>query len=267
LNNKIEHLQKISKEIRRLIIEVANLSKTAHVGSSLSSVDLLSVLYFNKLLINESNWETRDIFVLSKAHAALALYSTLTLKGFIARKELLGYFQDKGTLPGHLDRLKGKGVEVSTGALGHGFNIALGMAYGYKLKNDKRQVYSIIGDGESMEGSIWEGALFAPTLEVDNFTAFLDHNNLQGYGRTTELCHFEPIVDKWKAFGWETFRVNGHDFLEIIQALDAPHKGKPKMIIADTIKGKGVSFMENAMKWHYFMVSDEHKKQALRELR
>jgi transketolase len=197
----------------------------------------------------------------------MALYSVLTLKGLITKEQLLGYFQNEGTLPGHLDRLKGKGVEVSAGALGHGFNIALGMAYGYKLKNDKRRVYSIIGDGESMEGSIWEGALFAPKLGIDNFTVFLDHNNLQGYGHTTQLCHFEPIVDKWKSFGWETFRVDGHDFREILQALGAPHQGKPKVIIADTVKGKGVSFMENEMKWHYFIVTDEFKEQALRELR
>ena len=266
MDSKIEHLQKISKEIRRLIIEVANLSKSAHVGSSLSCVDLLSALYFKQLLIDETNWEARDIFVLSKAHAAMALYATLTRKGLIGGKQFLGYFQNEGTLPGHLDRLKGKGVEVSAGALGHGFNIALGMAHGYKLKNDKRRVYSIIGDGESMEGSIWEGAMFASKLGIDNFTAFMDHNDLQGYGRTTQLCQFEPIVDKWKSFGWETFRVNGHDFREILQALDAPHQGKPKMIIADTVKGKGVSFMANELKWHYFIVTDELKEQALREL-
>jgi transketolase len=266
LNQKIEQLRQISKEVRKLIIEVAHLSKSAHVGSSLSCVDLLVALYFHQLNIDVKNWNARDIFVLSKGHAAMALYAALTCKGLIDEKTFFGYFQNDGTLPAHLDRFTGKGIEVSAGALGHGFNIALGVAYGYKLKKDKRKVYSLIGDGESMEGSIWEGALFSPKLEIDNYTAFLDHNNLQGYGRPTELCQFEPIVDKWKAFGWETFRVNGHDFREIIQALEAPHQGKPKIIIADTVKGKGVSFMENEMKWHYFTVTDDFKEQALKEL-
>lgn len=256
----------IAKEARRLIVEATWRSRSAHVGSSLSCVDLLISLYFQELRIDKENWDNRDIFVLSKAHAAMALYAVLTMKGLMDKEVFYGYLQNDGTLPAHLDRFTAKGIEVSAGSLGHGFNMAMGMAYGYKIKGDKRNVFVLVGDGESQEGSIWEGALFASKLGINNITAILDHNNLQGYGRPTEICHFEPILDKWKAFGWETYRVNGHSFTEIISAVKKPNNGKPKIIIADTIKGKGISFMENEMKWHYFIVTDELREKALQEL-
>lgn len=256
----------IAREARKLIIEMACKSKSAHVGSSLSCVDLLVSLYFHEMNIDESNWDKRDIFVLSKAHAAMALYAILSLKGIINREKLDGYLQNDGTLPAHLDRFTAKGIEVSAGSLGHGFNIALGMAYGYKMRNDKRKIFVLLGDGESQEGSIWEGALFASKLGIDNITAIIDHNNLQGYGRPTEICSFEPAIDKWKAFGWEAYRVNGHSFSDIIDAFKKPNSGKPKIIIADTTKGKGVGFMENEMKWHYFIVTDELREKAIKEL-
>lgn len=262
----MSHLEKISKDVRKLIIEAAHKSKGVHVGSSLSCVDLLVALYFDKLKINQSDWNNRDIFILSKAHAAVALYSILTRKGIMKKSVFDSYMQNGGKLPAHLDRFTSKGIEVSAGSLGHGFNIALGMAYGYKLKNDNRKVVTLIGDGESQEGSIWEGALFAPHLHLNNFTAIIDYNNLQGYGKPTEICSYEPVVDKWKAFGWEVCVVNGHDFKQIKKALDSPHFGKPKMIIAHTTKGKGVSFMENEMKWHYYIVTDELKKEADKEI-
>ncbi len=259
-------LKQIAREARRLIIEVAHKSKSPHVGSSLSCVDLLVSLYFHELNIDENNWEKRDIFVLSKAHAAMALYAILTIKGLISKEKFFGYLQNDGTLPAHLDRFTAKGIEVSAGSLAHGFNIALGIAYGFKLKGDKRSVFTLIGDGESEEGSIWEGALFAPKLGIDNFTAILDYNNLQGYGRPSEICYYEPVIDKWNAFGWQAYRVDGHNFVEIINAFRQPNNGKPKIVIADTIKGKGVSFMENELKWHYFVVTEEVKKQAMQDL-
>lgn len=262
----INKLNQISNEARKLIIEVACRSKTAHVGSALSCVDLLVSVYFNGLNIDIKKWGDRDIFVLSKGHAALALYVVLTLKGIMDKKTLMDYFQDNGTLPGHLDRFSHKGIEVSAGALGHGFNIGIGMAYGYKMRKDKRRVFCLIGDGESEEGSIWEGAIFASRLCIDNFTAILDYNNLQGYGRPRDLCYFEPVEDKWKAFGWTVYKVDGHDFSEIKSAFERPNKGRPKIIIADTTKGKGISFMENEMKWHYFIVTDELREKAIQEL-
>jgi transketolase len=267
-NSELEkRLSHLAREIRKMIIEVACKSKSAHVGSSLSCVDLLVSAYFYELDINKDNWDKRDIFILSKAHAAMALYAVLTLKGLITKDTFEKYYQNDGSLPAHLDRFTIKGIEVSVGSLGHGFNMALGMAYAYKLKKDKRKVFALIGDGESQEGSIWEGALFASKLKIDNLTAILDYNNLQGYGHPREICSFEPIMDKWRAFGWQPYKVNGHNFSEIIAAFEKPHNEKPKIIIADTVKGKGVSFMENQLKWHYYLVTDEFKEKALQELR
>jgi len=259
-------LKNLANKARKLIIDIAYRSKSVHVGSSLSCVDILVSLYFHQLNIDLKNWNKRDIFVLSKAHGAMAFYAVLNLKEIIGNKFLKRYLQNGGTLSAHLDKFTHKAIEASTGSLGHGFNMALGMAYGYKLKNDKRKIYTLIGDGESQEGSIWEGALFASKLGIDNFTAIMDHNNLQGYGRPKEICHFEPIIDKWKAFGWQVERVGGHNFQELIDAFNEPNLGKPKIIIADTCKGKGVSFMENEMKWHYFIVTEELRQKAMEEL-
>jgi len=150
--------------------------------------------------------------------------------------------------------------------LGHGFNMGLGMAFGFKKKKQDRKVYALIGDGESQEGSIWEGALFGSKLGLDNFTAIMDYNNLQGYGRAREICSFEPVKSKWEAFGWHAIEVGGHDFDAIKGALCEDTQGKPKIIIAHTTKGKGVSFMEDQLIWHYYIVTDEHRDKALREL-
>ena len=256
--------QDTAKEIRRTIIRIAHSSKSPHVASALSCVDILAVLYFQKMKLEP--WSKRDIFILSKAHAAMALYSALAQKGIIEKKILDGYLKNDGTLPAHLDRGTAKGVEVSAGSLGHGFNIGLGMAYGFKKRNQLRNVYSLIGDGETQEGSIWEGALFAPKLGLDNFTAVLDYNNLQGYGRAREICEFEPLKAKWEAFGWFVVEVNGHDHAALLEALNLDSRGRPKMIIATTIKGKGVSFMEDQMIWHYYVVTDEVKEKALKEI-
>jgi len=264
--NKITTLKETTLKARRLIIEMAARSKSAHVGSALSCVDLLVATYFSQMHIVKKDWPNRDIFVLSKGHAAMALYVVLALKGLIEKKSLLGYFQNEGTLPAHLDRFTGDPIEASAGSLGHGFNMALGMAHGYKLRKDKRKIFTLIGDGESQEGSIWEGASFGAKLGLSNVTAMLDFNNLQGYGRPKEICYYEPVCDKWRSFGWEPYEVDGHDFSEILEAFQKPHKGKPKIIIAKTIKGKGVSFMEDELKWHYFIVTEELKEKALKEL-
>jgi transketolase len=259
-------LIRYSTEARKLILEMACRSKSAHVGSCLSCVDILTAAYFKLLRINKNQWSKRDIFILSKGHAAMALYAVLALKGFLKKEKLKGYLCDQGTLPAHLDRVTCPAIEVSAGSLGHGFNMGLGMAYGFKQKKEKRKVMILIGDGESEEGSIWEGALFASRLKLDNVTVFMDHNNLQGYGRPTELCHFEPILAKWRSFGWEAFRVDGHDFSKILAAAQKKPSAKPRIIICNTLKGKGVSFMEDQMKWHYFIVTDEIRQQAMDEL-
>lgn len=257
-------LKQIARDIRKQIIELAHCSKIPHVGSAFSCTDILTVLYFKKMRLDP--WEERDIFILSKGHSEAVLYSALFRRGIMDKALLAGYCQNDGTLPSHLDRFSAKGIEVSSGSLGHGFNMGLGMAYGFKKKQSSRKVYVLIGDGETQEGSIWEGALFAPKLGLDNFTAILDYNNLQGYGRARDLCAFEPIHSKWESFGWQVIKIDGHDFHQIEQALNSDSRGKPKIIIACTTKGKGVSFMEDQLIWHYYVVTDEIREKALKEL-
>lgn len=231
-----ERIRNAAAGIRREIIEMAHRSGGPHVGSALSCVDILASLYFSELRLQP--WEQRDIFILSKAHAAMALYAALAAGGIISGALLKTYCQDDGLLPAHLDLMTGPGIECSAGSLGHGFNIGLGMAYGFKRQASNRRVFVLIGDGESQEGSIWEGALFAPKQGVDNFTAIMDYNNLQGYGRPGDICAFEPVAAKWDAFGWHVCTVDGHDCGSILQALAEDSMGKPKVIIARTIKGK-----------------------------
>jgi transketolase len=257
-------LKKKAKEIRRQILHLAHASKSPHVGSGLSCTDILATLYFSELTLDP--WENRDIFILSKGHAAMALYSTLAIRGIINRELLAGYYQNDGTLPGHLDSLAIKGVEASAGSLGHGFNIGLGMAFAFKKLVSSRRVFVVIGDGETQEGSVWEGALFAPRFGLDNFTAIIDYNNLQGYGRPRDLCSFEPLREKWESFGWHVEEADGHDHQNLLQAFQAPSTGKPKVIIARTVKGKGVSFMEDQLIWHYYIVRDDHLQKGLEEL-
>jgi transketolase len=258
-----QHLATMATQVRREIIWLANRSQGPHVGSALSCTDILAALYHAVLRLEP--WPERDIFILSKAHASMALYATLAARGIMPREMLESYCRDGG-LPAHLDRQTGHGIECSAGSLGHGFNIGLGMAAGFKSKGVGRRVFALMGDGESQEGSIWEGAMFAPRLGLDNFTAIIDCNNLQGYGRPREICSFEPLADKWTAFGWEVATVDGHNHQELLAALGAASTGKPRLIIARTVKGKGVSFMENELIWHYYIVTDELRERALDEL-
>lgn len=260
----VESIEQAVRRIRRDIIEMAFRSGGPHVGSALSCVDILATLYLKTMRLEQ--WDQRDIFILSKGHAAMALYATLVSCGIMLPELLESYCQDNGSLPAHLDRFTGKGIECSAGSLGHGFNIGLGMAHGFRAKGSSRKVYVLIGDGESQEGSIWEGALFASGLALDNFTAIMDYNNLQGYGSPTEICKFEPVAAKWEAFGWHVSEADGHDFASISQAIAEDNHGKPKIIIARTVKGKGVSFMENQLVWHYYTVTEELRARALKEL-
>jgi transketolase len=250
-------------QIRQDIIWLANRSGGPHVGSALSCADILAVLYSEVMRLDP--WDERDIFILSKAHASMALYATLAAKGILSRDCLASYCQDGG-LPAHLDRQTGRGVECSAGSLGHGFSMGLGMAFGFKARGEDRRVFVLLGDGESQEGAIWEGAMFAPKLGLDNFTAIIDYNNLQGYGRPQEICSFEPLADKWLAFGWDVVTVDGHDPEELRATLHVESVGRPRLVIARTVKGKGVSFMENELIWHYYIVTDEIRERALCEL-
>lgn len=258
-------MKKTASDIRKNIIRMANLSKSPHVGSALSCADILAVLYHKVMHVPVPIDGTRDYFLLSKAHSAMALYSTLNSKGLLAEEDMLGYYQNGGKLPAHTDRFSGDYIEISAGSLGHGLPIALGMAKSLKLTGKPNRVFVLMGDGESQEGSVWEAAMLAPRLGLNNLTAIIDYNNLQGYGRAKELVAYEPVKDKWEAFGWDVVCVDGHSHEELEDALSRP-SDKPKMIVAHTTKGKGVSFMEDQLIWHYFIVTDDHKQKAMEEL-
>jgi transketolase len=256
-------MKKLTTNIKTNILHIANLAGSPHIGSALSCTDIIATLYFD--ILNLEDYEQRDLFILSKAHSAMALYATLHEKGLLSKEDMEGYYQNDGTLPAHTDRQTNPYIEISAGSLGHGLPIACGMAHALKLQESKRKVYVLMGDGESQEGSVWEAAMLAPHLELNNLTVFIDRNNLQGYGRASEILSYEPIDKKFEAFNWEVLRIDGHNPNAIKEAVDFK-TNKPKMIICDTIKGKGVSFMEDELVWHYYIVTDEIKQKAIKEL-
>ena len=242
-------------------------SKTSHVGSCLSIVEILYVLYYKVMNIDPGNpdKEDRDKFILSKGHASAALYATLAEKGYFDKSVLEKYYIDNGILPGHLDMCKVKGIEASSGSLGHGLSIGLGMAIANRLKRNTSKIFVLLGDGECNEGSIWEAAMLAASLQLGNITVIIDRNHLQGYGRTDEIIKSNNLADRWRAFGWETYEIDGHNIEQIERSLRCISSG-PKAIIANTIKGKGISFMENRLEWHYKSPNEEQYNLAINEL-
>jgi len=262
--------QKISKEIRKNILEMKFNSQSSHISSALSCVDILTILYFKILKLNpkEPQKVDRDRFILSKGHAASALYATLAQKGFFPEQILKNYCKDGCRLAGHATKDSVPGVEVSTGSLGHGLPIGAGIALAGKKDSKKYRVFVLMSDGECDEGSNWEAALFASHHKLDNLVAIIDYNKIQAFGKTNEVLNLEPLKDKWVAFGWSVAEVNGHNFSEIEKALARiPFEGrKPSLIIAHTIKGKGVSFMEEKIEWHYKSLSKESFDSAVEEL-
>jgi len=236
----------------------------------MSIADLLAVLYFHEMSIDPANpqWQGRDRLVLSKGHAAPALYAALALRGFFPVERLATLRRIDSILQGHPDMRKTPGVDYTTGSLGHGLGVAVGMALGSKLNRQGFRVYAIVGDGEMQEGSIWEAAMAAPRFGLDNLTVIVDYNGLQVEGRVDEIMPIEPIVSKWAAFGWEVREIDGHSVPEILEALDWAKqlRGKPGLIVAHTIKGKGVSFMENQVNWHKGSLDDATFPRALEEL-
>lgn len=261
----MEQLKEHAKNIRKNILKIAHSSKGPHVGTALSCVDILTQLYFDTLNINSFDDPNRDIFILSKGHGAMALYATLHEKSWLLEEDMMSYYQNNGKLPAHLDKDTHEAIEVSSGSLGHGLPMALGMALSKKKNGFKGYVHVLMGDGETQEGSVWESAMLAPKLGLDNLTVYVDRNNLQGYGRPSELVHVEPLEEKFKAFGWQGMRVNGHDFSSLQKAIQT-ESDQPKAIVCDTIKGKGVPFMEDEMKWHYFIVTDEHLEAGIKAI-
>ena len=222
--------------------------------------DIISVLYFDHVLRYDAgnpDWEDRDKFILSKGHACYALYAALAKAGYFPEEELWHVGKPCSRFGGHPKMHEIPGVEASTGALGHGLSFGIGIAYANKMDYKNSHVYVLLGDGECQEGSIWEGALSAPTLELDNMTVIVDHNKLQAMDKLENIVHMKPFADKWKAFGWNVVEIDGHNCAEIRKALLIRQRGIPTLIVANTIKGKGVSFMENVPIWHYRMPNDE----------
>ena len=265
-----EQLKNLATRIRAQVLKMTHRAKSSHVGSSLSIADLLAVLYGNILNINpkEPNWAERDRLILSKGHACAGLYAVLAEVGYFPLENLESYYQNGSYLAGHITHTAVPGVEVSTGSLGHGLSIACGMALAGKQDGKDYRVFTILSDGECDEGSIWEAVLFAPHHRLDNLIAIVDYNKIQSIGRVEEVLDLEPFSDKWKAFGWAVSEIDGHNFEEIQKTLGrVPFKsGRPSCIIAHTIKGKGVSFMEDKLAWHYQQPDAEQLKLALMEL-
>ncbi|MBB6624529.1 transketolase [Clostridium gasigenes] len=262
-----EILIKKSKEVRKDIINMIYESKSGHPGGSLSCTDILTYLYFEKMNVDANNPkdENRDRFVLSKGHAAPALYGVLCEKGFFPREELNGLRKLGAILQGHPDKKKVPGVDVSTGSLGQGISNAVGMAVGLKLKKSKAKVYTVLGDGELQEGLVWEAAMAAAHYKLSNLVAVIDYNGLQIDGKNEDVMSISPLDDKFTSFGWNVVKCNGHDFEEIHEAFAKAEKclDKPTVIIATTVKGKGVSFMENKAEWHGQAPSEEQRLQAI----
>lgn len=263
------NMEEIAKDIRKKIYQIAHFAGGGHIGAAFSVADILSVLYFDNVLKYDAScpdWSERDKFILSKGHASYALYAVLAKAGYFPEEELRCVGQPGSKMGGHPKLYDIPGVESSTGALGHGLSFAIGIAYANKVDLKENHVYVVLGDGECQEGSIWEGALSAPTLELDNLTVIIDHNKLQAMDALENIVNMQPFAEKWKAFGWNVIEIDGHDYAEIKRALTTRQKGKPVLVVAHTIKGKGVSFMENVPIWHYRMPNEQELPVLMEEL-
>lgn len=264
-------LKKEALKIRMAVIEGTYNAKSGHPGGSLSIADIMAYLYFHEMKVDPQNpdWEDRDRLVLSKGHTAPALYGALALRGFFPLDEIPTLRKPDSRLQGHPSMRMTPGVDMSTGSLGQGISAAVGMALGAKLKEKDYHVYTILGDGEIEEGEVWEAAMFASAKRLDNLVAVVDNNNLQIDGTLEEVNSPYPIDEKFSAFGWYVIKINGHNFDQIDRAFQEARrcKGKPTVIIAKTVKGKGVSYMEYAVEWHGKAPKEEEYLEAMSELR
>ena len=267
--NKLE-LQKMAVEVRKGIVTGVHSAKSGHPGGSLSAADIFTYLFFEELNIDPKNPDKadRDRFVLSKGHTAPGYYAALANRGFFPVEDLTTLRHVGSYLQGHPDKKHIPGVDMSSGSLGQGISAAVGMALSAKLSNDDYRVYTLLGDGEIQEGQVWEAAMFASHRKLDNFVAIVDNNGLQIDGAVDDVCSPYPIDEKFKAFGFNVIEVDGHDFDALKAAFDEAKqtKGQPTAIIAKTVKGKGVSFMENQCSWHGTAPNDEQYAQAMEEL-
>ena len=268
---KYEILEQLCKKMRRMVVSSIARAKAGHPGGSLSSTDILVTLYFDKMRVDAKNpgWADRDRLVLSKGHAAPALYAVLAEKGFFPIEELMALRQINSRLQGHPDMNKTPGVDISTGSLGQGLSLANGMALAGRLDKKDYFVYAILGDGECQEGQVWEAAMAGAHYKLEKIIAFVDRNKQQIDGGTEEIMSLEPLAKKWEGFGWHVQTIDGHNVREISKAVDTAKevKGKPHVIIANTIKGKGVSFMECNLHFHGNAPTEEELSRALAELK
>ena len=267
----VEELEKMAVIIRCDIIDMICTAAAGHPGGSLSAADVVTALYFRVMRIDPQNpnWPDRDRFILSKGHACPVWYAALAERGYFDKSHLKTLRQMGSILQGHPDMLKTPGIDMTAGSLGHGLPAGLGMALAGKLQQKDYHVFVIIGDGESQEGSIWEASMAAPNFKLDNLTAILDYNHLQNDYSVDDIMPIHPVVDKWQAFGWHVIEIDGHDMAQVVQALEEAkaHRGAPTMIVANTVKGKGVSYMENVCEWHGRAPCQEEADKAIEELR
>jgi len=262
-------LEQMAKLIRRDILEMVHEAGTGHPGGSLSAVELVTALYFAEMNVDPKNptWADRDRFILSKGHACPVSYAALARKGFFPLEELKTLRKLNSILQGHPDMKKTPGVDMTSGSLGQGLSVGFGMALGAKVTGKAFRVYVLLGDGELQEGSIWESAMAAAKYKLNNLVAIVDCNGLQVDGRCSDVMELEPLADKWRAFNWAVRQIDGHDFDQILAALAwARKQGGPVVILAQTVKGKGVSFMEDAVQWHGLAPNKEELEKALAEI-
>lgn len=269
-NLSIEELKEMAKKLRRHVITMTATAGSGHPGGSLSAADIITALYFKAMHHNPQNpqWPDRDRFILSKGHAAPILYAALAESGYFPVEELATLRKLDSRLQGHTDRNLTPGVEMSSGSLGMGLSFGIGVALAAKLDHRDYRTYVVLSDGECDEGQTWEAALSAAHFKIDNLTAIVDCNRIQLTGWTRDIMNLEPLSQKWQAFGWHTIDIDGHDFNQILAAFKEAEKikNKPPVIIARTIKGKGVSFMENNAKFHGKAPTPEEAERALKEL-
>lgn len=263
-------LEDLSRIIRYELVKMSYQGKAPHLGSSLSCVDLILSAYYSFLSIDPRNPKAadRDRFILSKGHAITTLYAVLAYKGFFPKELLQTFNHNESSLPEHPTPNCIAGVEISSGSLGHGLSVGTGMALGLKSKGLNSKVMVLMSDGECNEGSVWEAAMFAPNHSLDNLIVIIDYNKWQATGRSNEVLALSPLKEKWKSFGWNSYEIDGHNYQEIVNTYDKilHSSGSPSAIIANTIKGKGISFMEDDNNWHYKIPTEEHLALSLQEL-
>jgi transketolase len=264
------NLAELAKRIRQHCVRMTGKANASHIGGSLSAADLLAAVYGRALHYDPQNpeWSDRDRFIMSKGHACSALYAALAESGYFPVERLETFYQNGSPLAGHVTHKNVPGVELSTGSLGHGLPVAIGMAVAAKRDGRVSRIFCMISDGECDEGSVWEGALFSPHHKLDNLIVIIDYNKIQSLGAVKEVINLDPLADKWRAFGWAVRELDGHNLNAVEEAvMQVPYElGRPSCIVAHTVKGKGVSFMENRLLWHYRAPLGEDMTKALAEL-